>query len=562
MLQSLHIENVAVIERADIVFGRGLTVLTGETGAGKSIVIDAINAVLGERISRDAVRHGAERAFVSAVFTDVGRAVEDTLTELGFTPEEDGTLLIGRQIAADGKGSCRINGRPATVSVLRQIGRMLVNIHGQHENQNLLQPDSHIGYLDRLGGLVPLRDAYAAEYHAYCRIARRIRAATIGEDEKQRRSAELQQALEEIDAAHLQPGEEADLTERREVMRHAERLAQELTAARAALDGDDEDDEDRGALARLSDAVGALRTAGGVSRELSQLAERLQSALYDVQACADEVRDAQRALAFDEGELTALEDRLMLVRQIARKYGGSESAALARREELAAELDRIESNEAELSDLRREQDAARERTVEAARRLTAARRSAADLFEKNVCEQLAFLDMPNVRLAVSMEPTALTATGGDKVEFLLSANPGEPPKSIARTASGGELSRIMLALKSVLSEVDDIGTLVFDEVDSGISGRAAARVGVLLRRIAACRQVLCVTHLAQIAACGHAHLLVHKHVEDGRTFTAVQALDEAARREELARIIGGEVTDTALRAAEEMRRRAEADGRS
>ncbi len=562
MLQSLHIENVAVIERADIVFGRGLTVLTGETGAGKSIVIDAINAVLGERISRDAVRHGAERAFVSAVFTDVGRAVEDTLTELGFTPEEDGTLLIGRQIAADGKGSCRINGRPATVSVLRQIGRMLVNIHGQHENQNLLQPDSHIGYLDRLGGLVPLCDAYAAEYHAYCRIARRIRAATIGEDEKQRRSAELQQALEEIDAAHLQPGEEADLTERREVMRHAERLAQELTAARAALDGDDEDDEDRGALSRLSDAVGALRTAGGVSRELSQLAERLQSALYDVQACADEVRDAQRALAFDEGELTALEDRLMLVRQIARKYGGSESAALARREELAAELDRIESNEAELADLRREQDAARERTVEAARRLTAARRSAADLFEKNVCEQLAFLDMPNVRLAVSMEPTALTATGGDKVEFLLSANPGEPPKSIARTASGGELSRIMLALKSVLSEVDDIGTLVFDEVDSGISGRAAARVGVLLRRIAACRQVLCVTHLAQIAACGHAHLLVHKHVEAGRTFTAVQALDEAARRAELARIIGGEVTDTALRAAEEMRRRAEADGRS
>lgn len=562
MLQSLHIENVAVIECADIVFGRGLTVLTGETGAGKSIVIDAINAVLGERISRDAVRHGAERAFVSAVFTDVGRAVEDTLTELGFTPEEDGTLLIGRQIAADGKGSCRINGRPATVSVLRQIGRMLVNIHGQHENQTLLQPDSHIGYLDRLGSLVPLRDAYAAEYHAYCRIARRIRAATIGEDEKQRRSAELQQALEEIDAAHLQPGEEADLTERREVMRHAERLAQELTAARAALDGDDEDDEDRGALARLSDAVGALRTAGGVSRELSQLAERLQSALYDVQACADEVRDAQRALAFDEGELTALEDRLMLVRQIARKYGGSESAALERREELAAELERIESNEAELSDLRREQDAARERTVEAARRLTAARRSAADLFEKNVCEQLAFLDMPNVRLAVSMEPTALTVTGGDKVEFLLSANPGEPPKSIARTASGGELSRIMLALKSVLSEVDDIGTLVFDEVDSGISGRAAARVGVLLRRIAACRQVLCVTHLAQIAACGHAHLLVHKHVEDGRTFTAVQALDEAARRGELARIIGGEVTDTALRAAEEMRRRAEVDGRS
>lgn len=554
MLQSLHIENVAVIERADITFGAGLTVLTGETGAGKSIVIDAINAVLGERITRDVVRHGAERAYISAVFGEVAPAVAAALDEQGFALEEDGTLLIQRSITADGKGNCRINGRPATVSVLREIGRMLVNIHGQHENQALLQADRHVEYLDRLGNLQSVREAYETEYRAYCRIQRAIKSATMDEAEKEYRQATLTEQIARIDAANLHVGEEAELIEKREIARHAGKLAQELGAVHAALDGED---DALGALAQLTDAVNALKIAGRVSTELDDLAARLQSALYDVQACAEEATEAKAKLCFDEQELAQMEDRLALIGQLTKKYATDEAGVLALRDDLQAQLDAIVSSDEYLADLQAQSAIARDATIAASERLTAARKQAAVTFEEDVCEQLSFLDMPHVRLEVSIEPTALTAIGGDKVEFLIASNPGEPAKSIARTASGGELSRIMLALKSVLAEVDDIETLVFDEVDSGISGRAATKVGVLLRRIAGCRQVLCVTHLAQIAAHGHAHLMVSKSVTDGRTFTKVTDLDEDKRCEELARIIGGEVTDTTLDAAREMRARAE-----
>lgn len=557
MLQSLHIENVAVIEKADIDFTTGMTVLTGETGAGKSIVIDALSALLGERITREVVRHGAEQAFLSAVFGELDGDVTAFLTEQGYAPEEDGTLLIRRTVTADGKGSCRLNGRPATVSVLRQLGRMLVNIHGQHENQVLLQPERHVDYLDRLGQLQPVRAAYEQEYHRYCRIRRAIKAATMDEEERQRRLETLTRQIEEIDAAALRPGEEEELLSRRELARHAEKLAQHLRLVRQALYGGDGESEIPGALTQLTDAVQALSEAGSVSEELSRLAGRLQSALYDVQACAEEAGEAEVSLNFDVNEREALEDRLAAIRHVVRQYGTDEADVLKKREELQQQLDAIEGNTAQLAALQQESDAARDATIEAAQRLTQARRQAAALFEKNVCEQLAFLDMPRVKLVVSVEPTALTVIGGDKVEFLLSSNPGEPPKSIARTASGGELSRIMLALKSVLAEVDDVETLVFDEVDSGISGRAAAKVGILMRRIAKSRQVLCVTHLAQIAACGHAHLLVQKQVQNDRTFTAVQPLDEMGRLREMARIIGGDVTDTTLEAAREMRQKAE-----
>lgn len=560
MLQSLHIENVAVIEKADIDFTTGMTVLTGETGAGKSIVIDALSALLGERITREVVRHGAEQAFLSAVFGDLDGEVTAFLTEQGYAPEEDGTLLIRRTVTADGKGSCRLNGRPATVSVLRQLGRMLVNIHGQHENQVLLQPERHVDYLDRLGQLQPVRAAYEQEYHRYCRIRRTIKAATMDEEERQRRLETLTRQIEEIDGATLRPGEEEELLSRRELARHAEKLAQHLRLVRQALYGGDGETETPGALTQLTDAMQALREAGGVSEELSRLAGRLQSALYDVQACAEEAGEAEASLNFDENEREALEDRLAAIRHVVRQYGTDEADVLKKRDELQRQLDAIEGNAAQLAALQQESDAARDATIAAAQRLTQARKQAAALFEKNVCEQLAFLDMPRVKLVVSIEPTALTVIGGDKVEFLLSSNPGEPPKSIARTASGGELSRIMLALKSVLAEVDDVETLVFDEVDSGISGRAAAKVGILMRRIAKSRQVLCVTHLAQIAACGHAHLLVQKQVQDDRTFTAVQPLDEKGRLREMARIIGGDVTDTTLEAAREMRQKAESEG--
>ncbi len=554
MLQSLHIENVAVIERADITFGAGLTVLTGETGAGKSIVIDAINAVLGERVTREVVRHGAERAYISALFDDVSPAVRATLEELGFALEEDGTLLIQRSVTADGKGNCRINGRPATVSALREIGRKLVNIHGQHENQALLQAESHLGYLDRLGDLDEVRAAYEKEYREYCRIQRAIKAATMDENDKAFRTATLTKKLADIDAAGLRVGEEKKLTAERELARHAGKLAQELTTARAALDGDDEDAV--GVLAGLASATAALQNAGRVTEDLATLAARLQSALYDVQACAEEIADAQKSLAYSEEDLATMEDRLAVIQRLTRQYATDEAGVLAKREELQTQLEAITSSNALIADLQAQSAVAREATITASAVLTEARRTAARRFEQDVCEQLTFLAMPQVRLEVSIQPTALTARGGDAVEFLIAPNIGEPAKSIARTASGGELSRIMLALKRVLAEVDDIETLVFDEVDSGISGRAATKVGTLLRQTAASRQVLCVTHLAQIAAHGHAHLMVSKSVADGRTFTQVTALDEDARCAELARIIGGEVTDTTIQTAREMRAKA------
>ena len=554
MLQSLHIENVAVIERADIIFGTGLTVLTGETGAGKSIVIDAINAVLGERITRDVVRHGADRAYISAVFDGITPAVTARIESLGYALEEDGTLLIQRGITADGKGTCRINGRPATVSTLREIGRSLVNIHGQHENQALLQEERHVEYLDRLGCLEDVRAQYEKEYREYCRIQRAIKAASLDETEKEYRMATLTQQIADIDAAALRVGEEAELNEKRELARHAGKLAQELQVVHAALNGSD---DTLGALAQLADAVNALRVAGRVSDQFDELAGRLQSALYDVQACDEETAVAKASLSFDEQDLERLEDRLTLIGRLTKKYATDEAGVIRQRDEMQAQLDVITSSGEYLADLQAQSALAREATIAASERLTAARRQAAEKFEKNVCAQLSFLDMPHVRLEVSIQPTALTAIGGDKVEFLISSNPGEPAKSIARTASGGELSRVMLALKSVLAEVDDIDTLVFDEVDSGISGRAATKVGTLLWQTAACRQVLCVTHLAQIAAHGHEHLLVKKSVSDGRTFTQVDRLDEIGRCEELARIIGGEITDNTLETAREMRERAE-----
>ncbi|MBQ9859287.1 MAG: DNA repair protein RecN [Clostridia bacterium] len=556
MLQSLHIENVAVIEKADIAFSTGMTALTGETGAGKSIVIDAINALLGERITRDVVRAGSDKAYIAGVFDGLPREVEARLRELDLPPEEDGTLLIQRSLTADGKGNCRINGRPTTVSILRELGRMLVNIHGQHENQVLLQPERHVEYLDRLGDLGEPKAAYQEAYQRYCRIRRAIKATTLDESEKTRRMEELQQQIAAIDEAKLRVGEQAELASRRELARHSEKLVSALRLVRQAM-GDDDSGDRRGVLTRLTDSVAALHSVGQLSAEAERLAQRLQSCLYDVQAVAEESGDLEDSLAFDETQLAAMEDRLALLQRLFRRYGvDDEQGVLAQREEMQTQLDAMESADAYLAELERQSDEAREATIAAAQVLTAARKQAAARFEQDVCRQLTFLDMPHVRLEVSMQPAPLTAIGGEKVEFLIASNPGEPPKSIAKTASGGELSRIMLALKSVLAEVDDIDTLVFDEIDAGISGRAATKVGTLLRQIAGCRQVLCVTHLAQIAACSHSHLLVAKSVENGRTYTRVDDLEESARLQELARIMGGEVTDTTLSAAKELRDRA------
>ena len=411
-------------------------------------------------------------------------------------------------------------------------------------------------YLDRLGVPNEVIVEYGTAYTEYCRIRRAIKAATMDEQEKEYRIAQLTQQIAALERAEIRVGEEAELTARRDMARHSEKLAGALRLVRGAME-DDDNGAEQGALSRLTDAVSALQTAGLVAPAMGDLAARLQSALYDIESVAEEAADLEDTLCFSEQELSAMEDRLALLSRLMKQHRVTdEQGLLDTLSALQTELDGIQSSDVYLAELERQSDVARDATIAAAQKLTAARKQAALRFEQDVCEKLSFMDMPHVRLAVSMEPTALTSMGGDKVEFLISSNPGEPPKSIAKTASGGELSRVMLALKSVLAGVDDIETMVFDEVDAGISGRAAAKVGTLMRQIAATRQVLCVTHLAQIAACGHSHLLVSKSVEGGRTYTRVDALSEQDRLGELARIMGGEVTDTTLSAAKELRNRA------
>lgn len=560
MLQSLYIENIAVIERADIAFDAGLNILTGETGAGKSIVIDAINAVLGERVSRDIVRTGSSEARVTALFSDLSPAAADALREWDIEPDEDGCLLIQRTISAGGKGTCRIGGRPVTVSILRDVGRRLVNIHGQHENQALLSPERHVTYLDRLGGHAPLLEAYREAYDRLCSLRRELDEADMDDAMKARRIDLLRYQIEEIEAAELTAGEEEELEASRRFYRHAEAVAEGLAAAKEALSGDE---DTLGALSRLEGAASSLSGAGRYMETAAGLSKRVETALYELEDCADELRDLLSRLEFDPAELDRVEARLDLIRRLVSKYGPGIPDVLAYAEQARRELDDIENADERQERLRHALAGAERAAAEAAARLTGAREKTAERFSKSVMEQLAFLDMPHVTMKVSIVPAPLSSSGADQVEFLMSANPGEPPRSIARIASGGELSRVMLAIKSVLADADDIDTLVFDEIDTGISGRAAWKVGVKLRETARgsdesrSRQVLCVTHLAQIAAQAHHHLLIAKSVRDGRTYTDVRPLDEDGRVEELARIIGGEDTPASREAAREMRGRVE-----
>ena len=554
MLESLHIENIAVIERADVDFHDCLNVLTGETGAGKSILIDAINAVLGERVRRDLVRTGCEEARVFATFTDVSERVRTHLEAAGYPMDED-VLLIGRTIRADGKTSCRICGRPATVGLLREVGRMLVNIHGQHENQSLLDPALHLSYLEKLGDFRDVRMAYTDAYRKYCDISRALKKLHIAESEKIQRTDMLKFQIEELESANLVADEEQQLEDKRDFYRHSEKIAAYLRKTDGLLNGD----EEGGAIAAVTVAAEALRHAGGLVSALSPLSERLQTVMYDLEALGAEVGAFARDMDFDQADQDATEDRLDLLRRLSQKYGTDSKGMLQLLEDAKAELDGIETADIRTQQLQIELEAARVETLAAAEKLTAARKQTAKQFEQRVCKELAFLDMPFVQLVVSVEPVPLTATGGDKVEFLLSVNPGEPAKPLANIASGGELSRMMLAIKSVMAEVDDIDTLIFDEIDTGISGHAAVKVGLKLRQTAAHRQILCVTHLAQIAARAHHHLLILKQVRDGRTCTVVLPLTAQDSEKELARIIGGSVTDANLKAAHEMREEGQVD---
>ena len=548
MLQHLHIENMAVIEEADIHFDSGLNVLTGETGAGKSIIIDAINMVLGERSSRDLVRTGSDRAQVTALFDALSPAVRDAVAAMGYETEE-GQLLIRRRISADGKSQCYVGGVPVTVALLRQIGRRLVNIHGQHDNQTLLSEDRQRDYLDILGGLEDQKAVYLAAYRRYGEIARRLKKLRIDEQDKLQRIDALQFQIGEIEQFDPRPGEERDLTERRTQMRNAEKIAAALKQTAWAMDGDD---QQPGALAAVQLAADALEKAGQYLPDMQPLAEKLQAMRYELEEVAADVDRAGETLRFDGAEQEEVESRLSTLRRLLSKYGPTEEDLLAHLEKARAEWTELESRDRSIADEEAQLAAAEEETRKAAACLSQARRDTADAFARQVMEQLAFLDMPGTRLQIAVEPTTLTAAGGDRVTFLISANRGEELRPLSRAASGGELSRIMLAIKSVMAGADDIDTLIFDEIDTGISGHAARRVGVKLWQTAENRQVLCVTHLAQIAAMADRHLCVSKAAAGDRTATRVAVLSDEEREQELSRIISGEVTAAGLAAARDL----------
>lgn len=555
MLQHIHIENLAVIEEADISFDSGLNVLTGETGAGKSIVIDALNMVLGERSSRDLVRTGCDKAEVTALFAGLSVPVLTALTEMGYDCS-DGQLLCRRRVTAEGKSTAYINGAPVTVALLRQIGRLLVNIHGQHDNQALLSEDKQRDYLDAIGGLATLKETYLAAYHRYGVIARRLKKLRIDEQEKAQRMDTLRFQIQEIEQLDPHPGEEEELGERRAQMRHAEKIMGSLQRATWALQGDD---QNAGAMTAVQQAADALIDAAEFLPTLQPLADKLQAMRYDLEEAAADVEQTAGQMSFDAGEKEQVESRLSTLRRLLGKYGPGVEEMLAHLDKARAELQDLESRDQTIADDERALALAEQETVTAAEALTVARRQTADRFAAEVMQQLAFLDMPGTVLDIAIEPTTLTASGGDKITFLLAANAGEEAKPPARAASGGELARIMLAIKSVMAGADDIDTLVFDEVDTGISGHAARKVGIKLKETAAARQVLCVTHLAQIAAAADRQLLVRKEVQNDRTRTRVETLTGEARERELARIISGEVTPAGMAAARDLLVRVEQD---
>lgn len=551
MLSKLYIENIAVIERAEIDFSKGFNVLTGETGAGKSILVDSINAVLGQRTSRELIRTGAEKAFVSAEFENVSPAALQTIAELGFESAEEtgGTVMLRREIRSDGKNTVRINDRPASISDLRTVGRLLINIHGQHENQALMSVDSHMKYLDRMGGYSEKLDEYAFIYRAYASAARELSRLRTDDAEKARRADMLRFQINEIESADIKVGETDSLKKRASTIENAERISGAFNGAYSLINGGDETD---GAFSSLQQCAALLAEISPVCEGSGGLAERLSSIVYELEDISSDISSMNDNNEFNPSELDEIQNRLETLARIRRKYG-DEKEALDYLEKARAELDSIERSDELLAEMTQKARECYHSALKAAEELTRLRKEAGKKFCEAVAHELTFLDMPSVKLAVDIQPCNLNIHGSDTVEFLVSANPGEPPKPIAKIASGGELSRIMLAIKTVLADIDDIDTMIFDEVDTGISGRAAHKVGLKLHEVSRSRQIICITHLAQMAAQADNHLLIEKNVLNGRTYTSVTPLTFQQRKQELARINGGDIiTDGMLQTAEEL----------
>ena len=548
MLSLLHIENIAVIEHAEICFDHGFNILTGETGAGKSIVIDAISAILGQRAYRDMIRTGADKASVRAVFTDVPHMAWFDENSV----EYDSEIIIQREIYLDGRNVCRVNGVPVTVSILHKLGIRLINIHGQHDSAALFDEDNHLAYLDAFSDNTALRMDYLEKYRLVSDIRKEIQQKTMDESEKLRRMETLRYQIDEIGRAQLQPNEDTDLEERRKLLQNAEKLSDGLQEAVACLYGDDESD---GAASLMAQAERVLAKLGRYTDAFASVHSKVADLMYQVQDVAEEIRNREDDLSYSADELEQIESRLDVIHKLRRKYGATCQDILEYLENAKRELDEIVFADDHIERLKKKLTKAEAEAWDAAITLRKDRQDAANRLSDGILTELAQLDMPRVQFVCTFTETELSANGADMVVFYMSANVGEALKPMSKVASGGELARIMLAMKNVLAEKDSVHTLIFDEVDTGVSGRAAQRVAEKLKRVASHKQVLCVTHLPQLAAMADTHLLIAKSERDGRTFTTVTPLNLDGRKRELARIIGGaNITETTLKSAEEMLR--------
>ena len=545
MLKTLDIENIAVIEKASVDFSKGLNVLTGETGAGKSIVVDSINAILGERTSKELVRHGCENAYVSAYFEDIPENVCNEISKIGFETD-DNALLISRKISSAGKSVCKINGRPATVSILKEVGSLLVNIHGQHDSQALLNPDIQYKYIDMLISDKSLIEQYRSSFKELIAIRKKLKALTSGEIDKDRELELLDYQIKELEEADIKIGEREELSKRRALIQKSESITNALNSVLMTVNGNDDSDGVQSACNNTFNLLLQFSEAKEISDIFADIGDKLETAKDSIERLLNE-------LSFDPEELEQIEERLDLLYRFSNKYGADEKEMLSFLEKAKEKRNLIVFSDEELERLNQQYDKVYEETVNLAEQLSQLRKSTARQFEQDVKKELEFLDMPKLQFTVSFERDILRSTGYDRVEFLISTNPGEPPKPLCKIASGGELSRIMLAFKNILSYNDTIGTLIFDEIDTGVSGRASQKIGLKLKSVSRNTQVICVTHSAQIASNADSHFLIEKEFIGERTYTKVSLLDFEARKRELARIMGGlEITEALLKSAEEL----------
>lgn len=550
MLKSLNIENIAVIEKADIEFSGGLNVLTGETGAGKSIVVDSINAILGERTSKDLVRHGADNANVVARFENINSDVETMLNDLGITPEEDKTLIISRKISNQGKSNCRINGAPCTVGMLKELGSKLVNIHGQHDSQQLLNSDMHYKFVDMLSDDKAIYDEYRKSFKNLVAVRKQLKKLTADADDKDKQLELLEYQINEISQADIKVGEIEQLKQRKIFLLNAKNIISALNTALSAINGDD---DNAGIKSVVESSLADFDSIQDVDGDLKAIYNQCDAVNEQLEVLKDALSNKLYSIDYDESELDNIEERLNLLYNFANKYGETEQDMLNYLANAEKQRNSIVNSDEEIERLSAEYDSALDKTVRSADILSAHRKGLAYKLEQDVQEELLFLDMPKIKFSVNFEKGNLSLNGYDKIEFLISTNPGEPLKPLAKIASGGELSRIMLAIKNIVARYDVIDTLIFDEIDTGVSGRASRKIGLKLKDVSRHTQVICVTHSAQIASVADCHLLIEKRINLESTYTSVKSLDFEGRKRELARIMGGlEITDSLLKSAEEL----------